>query len=462
MTLRDLSRRLAQPVDAASLNVFRIGFGLIMVVETARFFVHDWIATLYLEPDVHFKYFGFGWVAAWPGDGLYWHIAAMGVLAAMVAAGLMYRLAIVGFFVCFAYVFLLEQAAYLNQYYLILLFAVTLCTVPAERGFSLDARLLRRTSPPLVPLWSVWVVRLQAELFLVYSGLVKLNGDWLHGEPLGLWFAAYGDWPLVGALLSEPTVSLLASYGVIALHLIGAPLLLWRRTRLPVFVLYVGFHLANAALFTIGLFPWITLLATLMFFDPDWPKAVWRRLGGHANPARSAEVGIGAGTLADHRALVVFFAAFFALQIFLPARHFLYPGNVAWTGEGRNFAWRMKLHNRSGSARFLVTDPVTGNSWEVVPGAELGQRAARLLPSEPDLILQFAHHLRDKWSRERGVHHAEIRVRAMSSLNGRPARLLVDPDRDLTQQARTWRPYDWLLPLDEPLPPRALNQRLAR
>ena len=77
MTLRDWSRRLSQPVDAASLNVFRIGFGLIMVVETGRFFIHDWISTLYLEPDVHFKYFGFGWLQAWPGDGLYWHFVVM-------------------------------------------------------------------------------------------------------------------------------------------------------------------------------------------------------------------------------------------------------------------------------------------------------------------------------------------------------------------------------------------------
>ena len=44
--LRDWSRRLAQPADAASFNVFRIGFGLIMLVETGRFFVNDWIGTL--------------------------------------------------------------------------------------------------------------------------------------------------------------------------------------------------------------------------------------------------------------------------------------------------------------------------------------------------------------------------------------------------------------------------------
>jgi hypothetical protein len=452
MTLRDWTRRLNQPIDASSLNVFRIGFGLIMLVEIGRFFVNDWIANLYLEPSVHFKYFGFSWITAWPGDGLYWHFAVMGILAAMVAAGLLYRLAILGFVVCFAYVFLLEQAAYLNQYYLVLLFAVILCVVPAERGFSLDGRTFRRASPRLVPLWSIWALRLQIEIFLIYAGLVKLNSDWLHGEPLRLWFAAIGDRLIFGEWLSEPLLALAASYGVVALHLIGAPLLLWRRTRLPVFVLYVCFHLANATLFNIGLFPWITLLATLMFFDADWPKVVWRQLGGQVHPVRSTDSGIRDGTPAVHRALAVFFAAFFAAQIFLPLRHFLYPGDVAWTGEGRNFAWRMKLHDRSGAARFFVRDPATGNRWEVVPGAELSQRATLLLPGEPDLIIQYAHYLRDQWARERGVDIVEVRVRAVSSLNGRPPRQLIDASRDLAQAARTWRHYDWLLPLDEPLP----------
>jgi hypothetical protein len=452
MTLRDWSRRLTQPTDAASLNVFRIGFGLMMLVETIRFFISDWIANLYLEPSVHFKYFGFGWVAAWPGDGLYWHFAVMGILAAMVATGLLYRLAILGFFVCFAYVFLLEQAAYLNQYYLVLLFAVVLCVVPAERGFSLNALLFRRSSPPLVPLWSIWALRLQVELFLIYAGLVKLNGDWLHGEPLGLWFATLSDRLIFGEWLSEPLLALTASYGVVALHLIGAPLLLWRRTRLSIFVLYVCFHLANATLFDIGLFPWVTLLATLMFFDEDWPRALWRRLGGQVHSVRLPDTGIRSRTPAGHSALVVFFAVFFTAQIFLPLRHLIYSGDVAWTGEGRNFAWRMKLYDRSGSVRFFVSDPATGKRWEVAPGAELSRRAALLLPGEPDLILQYAHYLRDEWAREHGVGTVEVRVRAISSLNGRPPRRLIDPSRDLAQTARTWRPYDWLLPLNEPLP----------
>ena len=459
MTLGGWFRHLAEPVDAASLNVFRIGFGLILVVETGRFIVHDWIAAFYLAPAIHFKYLGFGWVTAWPGDGLYWHFAVMGLLAAMVAAGLLYRLAIVGFFLCFAFVFLLEQAAYLNQYYLVLLFAAILCALPAERGFSLEALLFRHAATSSAPRWSVWVLRLQVEIFLVFAGLVKLNSDWLQGQPLGMWLASYGDWPLVGAWLSEPSLALAASYAVVALHLVGAPLLLWRRTRLPVFLLYACFHLTSASFFNIGLFPWISLLATLMFFDPDWPRSVWRHLGGHVPVARPSDALVPAHATTGQRALATSFAVFFVVQTLVPLRHFLYPGDVAWTGEGRHFAWRMKLHDRSGTARFTVTDPATGSRWEVVPDTELSPRAAWMLPTEPDLILQFAHHLRERWARDREVRKAEVRVRSMVSLNGRPPTLLVDPSRDLSQEPRSWQHYDWILPLDEPLPKRVHHRR---
>ena len=77
-----------------------------------------------------------------------------------------------------------------------------------------------------------------------------------------------------------------------------------------------------------------------------------------------------------------------------------------------------------------------------------------MLPTEPDLILQFAHRLSERWARDLGLDQVEVRVRASTSLNGRPLRPLVDPTRDLTKEVRSWRPYDWVLALDEPLPQR--------
>jgi vitamin K-dependent gamma-carboxylase len=449
-----MSRRpggtLRDPVDGAALGVFRIAFGVIMLGEIVRFFAHGWIRRHYLEPAFLFTYPGFGWIHPWPGDGLYAHFAATGLCAVMVALGLCYRVAIVGLFLGFAYAFLLDQASYLNQYYLALCVALILCFLPAERAFSLDAR--RQRVAPVVPRWSVLALRTQFELMLLHAGFVKLNEDWLHGQPLGLWLSERSDLPIVGPWLALPGLAVVAAHGVVILHLIGAPLLLLRRTRLAVFVLYVGFHLASATLLRIGMFSWLTLAGTLMFFDPDWPRALWRRLGGGGDSAPVTAESSGRDRPAS--ATLTLLAAFLVLQLLLPLRSLLYPGKVAWTRQGEWFSWRMKLDDSRASARFVVTAPGNGRRWEVDPHDYLSPRQTEMMAARPDLVLQFAHFLGRTWAAREGVADAEVRAIVRCALNGRQPALLIDPTRDLVRVSRTSTHRDWILPLTVPLAPR--------
>ena len=413
-----------------------------MLVELSRFFLHGWIDAHYRQPEFLFKYYGFEWVAPWPGTALHWHFAILLLLAAMVALGFLYRFAIAGLLFGFTYVFLLDQAHYLNQYYLLLTLAFILCFVPAEREYSL--RLTKDSAPAQVPRWSVWALRLQFELMLVYAGLVKLNEDWLAGQPLGLWFAQQaGALPMGDGWLTSPGVAVTAAYAVVFLHIVGAPLLLWRRTRLAVFFTYVLFHLASSSLFHIGVFPWITLAGTLLFFEPNWPRVIAARLGLR-DQAQASE-----GTTAAFRGSVLVFISltlFFASQILVPLRSLLYPGKVAWTQEGYAFSWRMKLDDKNATARFFVSDPTSGRRWEVDPKDYLGPRQVLMMAGDPDMILQFAHHLKKLWIRREGLAELEVRVQVMCALNGRVPALLIDPEIDLTRVTRTWRHYDWILP----------------
>ena len=233
---------LFRPVDAASLAVFRIGFGIIMMWEVWRYFARDFIGRYFVAPEFHFKYYGFEWVEVWPGDGMYIHFAVVGVLAFLITIGLFYRLAIVGFTIGFAYIFLADQAYYLNHFYFVILLGILMCFLPANRCWSIDA-LLRKPATPAVPLWTIWLMRGQMEVMLLYAGLVKINSDWLNFIPLSNWLSARSDFPVIGHLFTEQWVVAIAAYGAIALHVIGAPLLLIRRTRLYVFVAYVAFHL---------------------------------------------------------------------------------------------------------------------------------------------------------------------------------------------------------------------------
>lgn len=277
-----LSRRFIDPlfeqVDAASLAFFRVAFGLIMLVECWRFWSHGWIERYYIEPQFLFKYHGFEWVEPWPGGGMYWHFALLAVLSVLIALGALYRLAAVLFFFAFSYVFLLEEARYLNHFYLVVLIALLMMVVPANRFFALDAGLRPGAGSDTVPGWSLWLFRLQFEVMYLYAGIVKINADWLRLEPLGMWLARRDDFALVGPLFNQDWVVAIASYGSIAIHVIGAPLLLFRRTRGWVIALYFAFHLSNHFLFDIGIFPWVAMVGTLMFLDPDWPRQALRRL----------------------------------------------------------------------------------------------------------------------------------------------------------------------------------------
>lgn len=449
MSLKRIVSIAREPVDAASTGVFRIIFGVLMFGEVGRWLGRGWIEDEFLAPAFLFKYHWFEWVAPASSAGLHLLFVALGVFAALVAVGLCYRVAVSGLFLAFGYVFLLNQATYLNQYYLLLLVALLLCVLPADREYSLRAW-RTPSSQPVVPRWSVWVLRLQFEVVLVFAGLVKLNADWLAGQPLGIWFAQ-GDARLssVATWLSVPGTAVTVSYAVVLLHLVGAPLLLWRRTRLAVFVIYLVFHLTNSVLLKIGLFPWLTVAGTLMFFDPDWPRVIARRLGvarSSAPPLIAPSV-----TAIDTKPWVFgFLAAFVLVQLVIPLRYLLYPGNVAWTNEGLMFAWRMKLDDRRGTARFVVKDPITGRTWEVDPHGYLPAQQAERLATNPDMILQFAHYLENAWHQDRAVPNVEVRATVMCSLNGREPALLIDPDRDLTQVERTWRHYDWILPLGTP------------
>jgi len=195
-----------------------------------------------------------------------------------ITIGFLYRVSTHLFFIAFSYIFLLEQAHYLNHLYLVILISFILCMVPANRYLAVDARLNPDKRSDTVPAWSIWLLRAQFEVVYIYAGIVKLNADWLQLEPLSMWLARRSDMPIFGHLFLQDWSVAVAAYGIIILHILGAPLLLWRRARIYIFLIYACFHTLNHFVFSIGIFPWLTLFATLIFFDPDWPKQVWRKL----------------------------------------------------------------------------------------------------------------------------------------------------------------------------------------
>jgi vitamin K-dependent gamma-carboxylase len=450
---------LFRPVPVAPLVYFRILFGLVMIVEVARYVGYEWVDDLFLDAEVQFKYFGFGWVRQWPGRWLDLHFLAVGALAAMMAAGALYRIAAALFFLAFSYIFLLEQSNYLNHLYLVCLLGLVMAVLPAHRALSFDALRPGRFATH-VPAWTLGVLLFQIAVPYFFGGIAKVNADWLRGEPVRFWMRG-ANYPVVGGWPgTEPGVWFI-SYGGLLFDLLIVPALLWRRTRVLAVLAAAGFHLFNAIAFDIGIFPWLMLGALPLFLPLRWWERVndrWvvatSRPNDHPVPLAVAPT----GWTARRRLVAALLLAFVAVQILVPLRHWLYPGSVHWTEEGHHFAWHMMLRTKQGSATFIVSHPLLPEPVRVDPASVLTPRQQRKMSTHPDMVVQFAHHLAKDFARE-GYPGAEVRADVRVALNGRPRRPLVDPAVNLAAVERTLGPADWILPLDEPLPTRRLPWR---
>lgn len=438
-----------RPIDAASVAVFRVLFGVIMVWEVLRYTTKGWVADYYIEPDFQFKYIFFEWVEPWPGLGMYVHFAVLGVLGALIAVGLWTRLACALFFVGFGYVFLLEQAHYLNHLYLVVMLVGLLAFLPLDHMLSVRAWRDPAARSQTVPAWVLWVLRLTVAVPYFFGGVAKLNWDWLRGQPMVAWMAKRADMPLVGPVVSHPDVALGMAWGGALYDLAVVPLLLWRRTRTLALVLSFSFHLSNHFLFSIGIFPWLMMAATLLFLDPDWPREAFPWLFERFD--RPEPEGGGFRSWPRRGPVLVGIGLFVAYNVFMPFRHLLYPGNPSWTEEGHRYAWHMKLRNKTGRATFQLVDPEAGERWMHDPQDHLTRRQYRKMRSRPDMVLQYAHKLRDE-ARAEGREQIQVYAHVRAALNTRRTQALIDPTVDLAQVERDLWHAEWIVPLEEPLP----------
>lgn len=444
-----LTAALSRPVPALSLAVFRIALGALLVWDCWRFIKYDRIWRYWVAPDFHFTYPGFGWISPLPEPWIHVAWLAMGGLALLVMLGLFYRVAIVALTLIFGYFFLLDKAEYLNHFYLVLLFLVLMSFLPAHRALSLDARLFPRVAATHVPYAAVFVLRAQMEIMLIFAGLVKLTPDWLAGEPLGLWLRAQADDFWFGGVFQYDAVIIAGTWGTVALHLVGAPLLMWERTRLAVFLVYALFHGLNALFFNIGIFPWLTIAATTIFFAPDWPRRLLRWLHARVEDLPEALPTATPAARPLPRLALLAIAGWIAVQIFLPLRAGLLPTEVRWSGDGHRFSWRMRIYDRQAEGVFHVR---AGNqNWVVDPRDYLTGRQASKMLVRSDMIHQFAGHLETQW-KEAGIDDVEVRAVIWKSLNGRPPQLFIDPEADLTAVSLGYlRPDAWVRSLEVPV-----------
>lgn len=474
------SRRLEAPVDMAWLAALRFTFGVAMAVSMLRFIAYGWIDSFFVKPEFHFKYWGFGWVEVLPPPlmhGLFWMLL---VCATLMAVGWWFRAATVLFTIGFGYLQLVDVTTYLNHYYLAWLLCLLLALSPAGRvRWSVDAWRARSdarsrsvwASAQTVSFGWLLLFRFQVGVVYTYAGLAKAQRDWLlDAQPLSIWLGSHTDLPVIGPLFTWQYMPLLMSWAGFLFDTCIIWFLLWRRTRLFAYAAVLVFHTLTRTLFPIGMFSVIMVLAALVFFPPDWPRALasrlrrWTGRSGQTHEARdggrlqsSLRTATSAGPTAKGKqwmqAWGVGIAIYCAFQLVMPMRFLFYGGDVRWHEQGMRFSWRVMVREKNGSVTFHVRDTATGRTFTVAPRSYLTRLQEREMSGQPDLILQLAHRIRDDYSARFGAR-VEVRAEALVSLNGRRLSPLIDPEIDLAAIQDGLAPYEWVLPAPAARPPR--------
>jgi hypothetical protein len=455
-----VEKQLFRPIDIASLAVFRVMFGLLMAYDSARYVAYGWVQSHYIDPPILLRYIGFQWVEPLPLWGMNAVYGVMVAAALCISLGLYYRLSCLLFFLGHTYGFLLAAAHYLNHAYLISVFTLLMAFVPAHRALSLDAVRTPGLYTRRIPAWPLWLLCGLLFIVFVFGGIAKLNADWFAGEPIRHWLQDRTVDSVFGSALgSEPVVWFVVWSGAFYDLLVG-PALLWNKTRLFALAASIFFHLSNAYLFSIGIFPWFMLAATTLFLDPSWPRKLPvygkdfnKQLDRMGAPPKGESLEPALDISPERRKMLLgSLSAFFVVMLVLPLRHHIYPGDVAWTEEGHYLSWRMKLRHKEGVIYFVLTDPASGATWRVDPAEQLTERQTHKMVGRPDLILQYAHYLRDAYKRERGID-VEVRADVFVSLNYRERQRFISPDVDLAKVEPSLMPYTWIEPYKKtPLP----------
>ncbi len=133
------------------------------------------------------------------------------------------------------------------------------------------------------------------------------------------------------------------------------------------------------------------------------------------------------------------------VHIALPLRHHFFKDDVLWTEEGHRLSWRMMLRSKNGIVTYTVIDEATNNSIPIKLSDYLTTKQRRGASTKPDVIWQFAQHLKQDFAKK--GKSVKVYVRAYVSVNGKPRKQLIDTKVDIANEEwYHFKHQDWILP----------------
>jgi len=434
--------------EASILASFRVLFGVLMLISLIRFLSMGWVEEFYITPKFHFKYYGFEWVQSW---GVYTYLLfAIAIIASVgIILGYRYKLSIILFFLSFTYIELIDKTTYLNHYYFVSVLSFLLCFLPLHATFSMD-NYSRKNRCKYVPSWTVDIIKLLLCIVYFYAGLAKLNSDWLfRAMPLKIWLSTKSELPVLGILMNQNWFHYAMSWSGMLYDLAIPFLLLIRKTRPFAFVVVVFFHIFTRILFNIGMFPYIMIVMTLIFFDATLHNKIINIIKKTLKLKAVANIKTNTNyTIKYLKVKLVIIGLFVTVQLLLPFRHLCYPGELFWHEQGYRFSWRVMLMEKLGDTQFIVKDSVKESFFYVKNEDFLNSSQIKQMSFQPDFILEYAHKLGDHF-KSQGHQNIQIFVESYVALNGRLNQEFIDPEVDLYAEREGFKNKIWIRPLKD-------------
>ena len=437
--------------ESSTLAFFRFAFGSMMVASLIRFASYGWIEKFYIKPRFHFTYYGFDWVKPF-GFYTYFLFILCGLAAVGIALGYKYKASAWLFFLSFTYIELLDKTTYLNHYYFISIISFILIFLPANATFSIDAYKNKEKAFEKIPKWTVDILKLLLGIVYFYAGLAKLNSDWLlEAMPLKIWLPNNSDLPIIGSFLNQNWVHYTFSWTGMIYDLSIPFLLLYKRTRIFAFILVVIFHILTKILFPIGVFPYVMIISSLVFFESNFHKKclvfITEKFKISKNYFENGKTKFqDFGKLSSLK--MTFLCSFLAFQILFPFRHLAYTDELFWTEEGFRFSWRVMLMEKAGYTQFKVVDAKTKKETHINNNRFLTRFQEKQMAFQPDFILEYAHFLHQYYERM-GWNDPEVYAESYVALNGRLSQPYIDPKINLAKENESFQQKTWILPFND-------------
>ena len=406
--------------DNISLILFRIIFGLLIVLECWGALATGWVTETFIEPQFTFTFLGFEWTQILLGQPMYVYFFVMGALGILISVGLYYRISIILFALMWGLAYAMQKSHYNNHYYLLLLISFLMTLVPANANYSIDSKRNKKHKSETCAQWHLLIFQIQIAIVYFFAAVAKLYPGWLEARPMTIWLNYKSRTPIIGEFLSYDWLPMSISYAGMGFDFLIIPLFMIRQTRTIAFIFALIFHLFNSIVFQIGIFPYFALSFVLFFYPPKTLRSFFgikqKKIPFH--PAHSSYLPVFRNIL----------LLYFIFQLVYPMRHWLIQGDVLWTEEGHRHSWRMMLRTKQSRFEMKTFDKEL-NKIEVINLYDyLTSHQVRSMKVRPDMIWQFAQYI--ERNREKDI---EVYVSCFLSVNGSKFRSLIDSSVDLTE-----------------------------